>query len=317
MPVREGSPPVGDQIAAFLDDLLLAGRSPATIRTYAFFVRKLDDVRSAGSLKLEEPRKRSSQIQINDVRSMNGSSLVDACRNLMRYYIPRLKSAQICYSALACFGRYQVDQGWAAESPMARIPFPRGRPPAPRSFLTASQVQAVYGACTSDRDRLMIRLLLTGLRISELCNAKRSELRGDKLTIRGKGGYTRSVVLDAETLGMLETCRSSKAQEADILSGGPSARPAARILPLSPNAVRVHLAKLGRLTGIPGITPHSFRRTFASSAMLAGMDTRHIRTLGGWHNEAVFAERYVHYVLEDAALDAARRTNLTGRLLEP
>lgn len=269
MPVREGSPPVGDQIAAFLDDLLLAGRSPATIRTYRFFI-----------LKLAAPTP-------------------DACRNLMRYYVPRLKSAQICYSALACFGRYQVDQGWVAESPMARVPFPRGRPPAPRSFLTASQVQAVYGACTSDRDRLMIRLLLTGLRISELCNAKRSELRGDKLTIRGKGGYTRSVVLDNESLAMLNQSTST------------------RLLPMSANAVRVHLAKLGRSTGIPGITPHSFRRTMASQALLAGMDSRHVRTLGGWHNEAVFSDRYVAFVLEDAALDAARRTNLTGSLLEP
>lgn len=284
--MREGSPPFGDQIAAFLDDLLLAGRSPATIRTYRFFI-----------LKLAAPTP-------------------DACRDLMRYYVPRLKSAQICYSALACFGRYQVDQGWAAESPMARIPFPRGRPPAPRSFLTASQVQAVYAACTSDRDRLMIRLLLTGLRISELCNAKRSELRGDKLTIRGKGGYTRSVVLDEETLRMMEACRSSKAQEADILSGGPSARPAARILPLSPNGVRARLRKLGALARVPGITPHSFRRTMASQALLAGMDSRHVRTLGGWHNEAVFSERYIFYVLEDAALNASRQLGLTERLLD-
>jgi len=264
---REGSPPFGDQIAAFLDDLLLAGRSPATIRTYRFFIRKLPGPTS------------------------------DACRNLMRYYVPRIKSAQTCYAALACFGRYQVDQGWAAESPMARIPFPRGKPPAPRSFLTTGQLQAVYAACTSDRDRLMIRLLLTGLRVSELCGAKRAELRGDKLTIRGKGGFTRAVMLDSESLAMLNQATGT------------------RLLPMCLNTVRAHLRTLGRRTGIPGITPHSFRRTMASQALLAGMDSLHVRTLGGWRNEAVFSQRYVAYVLEDAALAASRRVNLTGQLL--
>ena len=54
----------------------------------------------------------------------------------------------------------------------------------------------------------------------------------------------------------------------------------------------------------------------ASQALLAGMDSRHVRTLGGWHNEAVFSERYIFYVLEDAALNASRQLGLTERLLD-
>lgn len=257
----EGSPPMGDQIARFLDDLLLAGRSPATVRTYAFFVQKLRE---------------------------------QDHRDLMRYYVQRVKSAQTCYNALAAFGRYQVEQGWAVESPMARIPYPRSQPPAPKPFLTADQVRTLYAACP-DEQKVMIRLLLTGLRVSELCGAKRSDIRGDKLTIRGKGGFTRSVVLDAETVALLV---------------GPS------LLPITPNAVRLRLAKLGRKVGIPGITPHTFRRTMASQSLLAGMDSQHVRTLGGWRTESVFRQRYVAFVLEDAALDASRSLKLTETLLE-
>lgn len=141
----------------------------------------------------------------------------------------------------------------------------------------------------------MVRLLLTGLRVSELCGAKRSDLRGDKLTIRGKGGFTRSVVLDSVTMALLD---------------GP------RLLPITPNAVRCRLAKLGRQCGIPGLTPHTFRRTFASHALLAGMDSQNVRTLGGWRTESVFRQRYVAFVLEDAALDASRSLKLTEHLLE-
>src|SRR5262245_58290060 len=61
---------------------------------------------------------------------------------------------------------------------------------------------------------------------------------------------------------------------------------------------------------------NTFRRTCASLVLLAGMDSRHIRTLGGWSSERVFSERYVAYVLEEAALVQAERLALTTQLLD-
>jgi integrase len=261
--MREGVPPLADQISAFLDDLALAGRSPATVRTYAHFVRQLLQA---------EPR------------------------DVLRRYAGVLRSAQTAHNALAAFARWQLDQHYVTASPMARMPFPRGRHRAPKPFLTAAEVRALYGACRTDSERLMIRLLLTGMRVSELCGARQSDLRGDRLHIRGKGGRPRSVLLDPESLLLIQ--------------------PGPRIFPRTPNAVRACLKTLGRLAGVPNVTPHSFRRTMASQALLAGMDARHVRTLGGWESERTFAERYVAYVLEDAAVDAARRARLTERLLE-
>lgn len=302
--MREGSPPLGQQVTDWLEYLTFEGRSPATIKIYGHFVRQGD------------------------------------YRDVIRKYLPVLKSAQTCWCAFKAFNRWQVQEGYA--EPL-RLPSPKGHERPPKPFLTADQVKAVYrlaggmdgkvwapnmgdqerpATCASNDHispcppasyQLMIRLLLTGLRVSEMCNARQSDLRGDKLTVRGKTGY-RTIVLDQETLEMLGKARDTA--EAMPLAEPLERRPhLAPIIQLTPNACRARLAKMGRDLRIPGLTPHVFRRTMASQAMLAGMDTRHIRTLGGWNGEGAFQRRYVFYVLEGAALDASRSLNLTTELL--
>jgi integrase len=142
----------------------------------------------------------------------------------------------------------------------------------------------------------MIRLLLTGLRVSELCDARLKDVRGNRLTVRGKGGKSRTVVLDAATVALLPESAS--------------------LLGVRPNTVRSRLQRIGEVSGVRGLTPHTFRRTFASLGLLAGMDSRHIRTLGGWSSEKVFSDRYVSYVLAEAALMQAEQFDLTTRLLD-
>ena len=63
------------------------------------------------------------------------------------------------------------------------------------------------------------------------------------------------------------------------------------------------------------MTPHMFRKTWASHALLEGMDVAHVVTLGGWSDERELRRVYAATVMEESALAKSRALDLTSRLL--
>ena len=140
-------------------------------------------------------------------------------------------------------------------------------------------------------------LFSTGIRISELCNLKKSDvnLYDGSILIFGKGSKERIIQIGStDVLQLLVTYKgvfSQEIEKANRFFVNPNATP------LSDQAVRRMLKKYSALCGITlHITPHMFRHTFATSLLEADVDIRYIQEMLG-HSSINVTEIYTHVAL--------------------
>lgn len=140
-------------------------------------------------------------------------------------------------------------------------------------------------------------LFSTGMRISELCSLKISDIALCDATIRiyGKGSKERMIYIgNRDVLLMLEKYEaeySSQIEKSGYFFVKPNATP------LSDQAVRRMLKKYCSLASIDlHITPHMFRHTFATSLLEADVDIRYIQEMLG-HSSITVTEIYTHVAL--------------------
>ncbi len=275
----EGRPDLPAALALFLADLELAGRSN-TARTYRQYLRFPQDAAL-------------------DARAFREVMVSAAQRQLAPGSLATVRTA------LRSFGRYCQEQGWLMENPArmlpaVKVPEPEGR------YLTPQQVRHIWQVAGErgknrrpDELRLILLLLLEGLRASELCALRWTDIEGDRLRILGKGKKRRVVAL-SPLAGQYLASRQ---------------RTGPKVFDLTPWALWARIKRLGERAGID-LHPHLFRHTWASRALLEGADMEHVRVLGGWSARSEAVERYVKAVRQEAALKASRRLRLVERVLE-
>ena len=255
--------------------------------------------------------------------------------------------------ALSAFGRWLAEQQFLPANPMEGVPKPRVTE-SPHRYLTPEEIRrlfAVLGQGKRDTEtRLILWLLLEGLRASELCNLRWQDVRSDRIVIAfAKGGKVRAIPLRPAMSALLEARRqspletrhapqaSSETREPHTRNTSPAQSPhshearhmvygsgdrplpstkinTGRIFAFSSDALRHRIALLGRRAGIPGVHCHLFRHSMASLSLLAGMNPEHLRAVGGWSAKSEVWERYVRSVREDAAIKAALELDLSGRI---
>ena len=208
------------------------------------------------------------------------------------------------FREVRCFFNWLVDSGYLAESPFRgmkniRVPERVVRP------YTPSEISRLIEACDASdiglRDRAMVVTLLdTGLRCSELVKLDLSDLGMSSLRIRvrfGKGSKQRVVPFAS-------MCRESLADYLEVRGDGPGPLFLAsdnhrHLLPgkhLQPNGLKQMLRRLGRKTGIKKVHAHRFRHTFAT-----------------WAIENDAREIDVQYLLGHSTSDMVRRYSSTYR----
>lgn len=171
------------------------------------------------------------------------------------------------------------------------------------SFLTTMYKQRKFARTVCQkrnvlRDIAVIELLFaTGMRISELCALKPSDvnLYDRTILIYGKGAKERRIQIGNEdVVAVLEEYQEEYQEE--IREWGcffinHSGRP------LSDQAVRRMINKYSSLAAIEmHITPHMFRHTFATSLLEADVDIRYIQEMLG-HSSINITEIYTHVTL--------------------
>jgi len=265
-------------IDAFLIDLELAGRSPRTLRPYRSYLKPL-----------------LAYDLLYDVDD-------DALRALLlEHKRKNQRTAYTLHTVLSSFYAWCERQGYGP-SPMKRIPRPQQIPPEHR-YLSKAEIARVYAACAGDEERLIIRLLLLGLRARELLGLAWGDLDGQELrVVKTKGGRPRRAWLDAETVRLLEMAFTRFPENVK-----------SPIIPCRYEALRERLRRLSRRSGVP-FTAHTWRRTWASHAFLEGMNQSSVQRLGGWSGSKM-AEFYARSALDAAAVRDAERFDLTRRLL--
>ncbi len=148
------------------------------------------------------------------------------------------------------------------------------------------------------RDIAVIELLFgTGMRISELCSLKDSDvnLYDRTILIYGKGSKERRIQIgNDDVVQILKEYKENFAteiQNCNHFFANQSGKP------LSDQAVRRMINKYTSLAAIElHITPHMFRHTFATSLLEADVDIRYIQEMLG-HSSINITEIYTHVAM--------------------
>lgn len=153
----------------------------------------------------------------------------------------------------------------------------------------------VYQKRKTLKDIAIIELLFsTGIRISELCFLKASDvdLLDNTILIFGKGAKERRIQIGNEDVsGILmeyQNCFHKEITETGYFFTAPSGQP------VSDQYVRKMINKYTNLAGINiHITPHMFRHTFATSLLETDVDIRYIQEMLG-HSSINITQIYTH-----------------------
>ena len=234
-------------------------RRPLTVEAYGRDLEGfLGFVQSYG---IESPRQVSRHVVLEYARS-----LPLAPRTVRR----RLA----CISSLFGF-LMQVEAVQA--NPVHGVPLPSVPSNLPRA-LSQEQVAAVLEAAKPGFERcILIVLLTTGLRRSELCDICLSDLNlpESQLLVRGKGTKERMVPLEAEAkaaiTSYLRERNGSTSQQLFLNSLG---------RPLRAQVVNMLTRRLAARVGFE-VTPHMLRHTFATHLARDGVDLETVRDLLG------------------------------------
>lgn len=275
-PVSEYAPSVRDALAEFIDDLRLQGRD-GTARSY---VRQLADL---------------VRLELDSVALLTPP----VCRALLAEQVRRnsLSTASTFYAVLRSFCRYSVEHHYLATNPTDGLPKPKQRRPAHR-WLTASQLRALFDACRTDTERLVLLLCGgSGLRAQELLTLKWSGVdfaRGE-IRVLGKGMKFRTLAPGRLAMGQL----------AELVKSPISPY----VMPYRTNdTLHYHVERLGRRAGVGHVHPHMLRHSFAMAWIERTDDVNTLQQLLG-HSSPQMS---LYYARSAMAASALRRQAAVG-----
>lgn len=160
-----------------------------------------------------------------------------------------------------------------------------------------------YKRPTADRDRLLILMLLdTGLRVSELCRLqyKDVDLNTNAIHVRayetGLKSRDRTVYVGTETMELLWKMAMDNEDPENYLFASSTA---GKNTPLDRHGVDHLLKRLGKKAGIPNCGCHRFRHTFAIQYLRNGGDIYTLKRLIG-HSSFHMVQRYLQLSDADA-----------------
>ncbi len=140
-------------------------------------------------------------------------------------------------------------------------------------------------------------LFSTGIRISELCNLKSSDvdLHDAAIRIYGKGAKERIVQIGNRDV--ISILKEYKAEYISAINKSGCFFANYNATPLSDQSIRRMIKKYCSIAFIDlHITPHMFRHTFATSLLEADVDIRYIQEMLG-HSSINVTEIYTHVAL--------------------
>jgi integrase/recombinase XerD len=261
------------------DDQLIAlwlhGRPESTRRSYASDIAKLRSMLAGGPLELAT---------LSDLQRHIGELAVLAPRSQCR-----------AISALKSFYGFHCKVGTLRANPAISLIEPRISNDLAERILDHPAVEALISAAGSPVERLAILLLyMAALRASELCSLRWRSLApredGGQITVTGKGGKTRAILIPASLYGDLMALQPDDARPGDPIfraERDPTA-------PLGPRQLLDIVKRAARRAGLTDkVSCHWLRHAHASHALDANAPITLVRdTLG--HSSLATTNRYAH-----------------------
>jgi integrase/recombinase XerD len=203
-------------------------------------------------------------------------------------------------STLRGFFRFLLADGRIASDPTENLETPRQWSSIPR-FLGREQVEALLVAPgetkpTGLRDRAMLQLLYaSGLRVSELCNARLSDVhREGVISVTGKGNKQRLVPVGGYAVAAISAYLDGA--RPSLLKGraSPYLFVTARGTRMTRQAFWKLIVGHGKRAGIfHDLSPHVLRHSFATHLLEGGADLRSVQTMLG-HADIGTTQIYTH-----------------------
>jgi len=251
--------------------LLIAGKSPKTITAYEYTLKKLFQT-----------------LQKN---------FVDMTVSDLRYFLAYEKSRGISNRTLenvrvhvSAFFTWMLDEELVAKNPCRTIK-PIKYADEVRLPFSSVEIDALRSACKNKKERAIIEVLLaSGVRVSELCSIRISDINFDTLSIKvreGKGNKQRTVYINELANKHLVEYLTTRGVNGDYLFYNKWKKP------MDTGGIRHTLNKIAERAEVTNVHPHRFRRTFATGMANRGMDIQEIARLLG-HSSLNTTLKYVY-----------------------
>jgi site-specific recombinase XerD len=156
------------------------------------------------------------------------------------------------------------------------------------------------------RDQVIILFLLdTGVRASELCKLRVSDIGKDGVYVRGKGSKDRIVPMSDTVRAALQEYLGAKKRKA-----GDRVFQTIQGNPMTPSSLRGVIKRMARRAGVPKAHPHRFRHTFAINFLRNGGDVFSLQRILG-HETLDMVKRYLAIAKSDISLAHAKVSPVT------
>lgn len=201
-------------------------------------------------------------------------------------------SVHAYFRILKAFFNFLVSEEIIDSSPMAKI-----KPPSAKTEIkqpvSEEHIQKLLRACKKSRyhrrdEAVLLLLVDTGLRASELCQLKREDLdlQARNIKVLGKGNKYRTVFLGLSTTKALNVyLRNANRRPCEPLFLSHFGKP------LQASGLFQLIERLSNTADIPCPGVHALRRTFAVSLLKSGANVFTVQTLLG-HSDLTMTKRY-------------------------
>lgn len=306
--------PNGDleaNLRSFLRHLRAENKSPKTLKTYESSVRSLQEYLACHGLP-------------TDVGVIRREHLESFIEDQLRHHKPA--TANNRYRGLQQFWRYLIDE---EEVAIEKSPFRNLRPPKIPEYtvpvLTLDQIRAILGTCSgkdfeSRRDMALLRVMaVTGARRMEVANLRYApndpqsndvDLDLGVARVHGKGGRDRLVPLDPRTARALD--RYLRVRDRHVFAFQEWLWLGKRGH-LTSDGIRQMLERRTGQAGLPHITPHQFRHSFAHHFLAEGGNESDLMRIAGWRS-AEMVRRYARSSAQERAIIASKRFGLGSKI---
>jgi len=244
-------------------EIKISKLSPYTLRNYLSFNRQL----------LEHSNKRPSIIEIQDVKNFLADKMNDKSSSSTILFLSSIKFA---YTTLL------------GKDPTINVKRPKNQKKLP-VVLTKYEVSNLFNAALTKKSRLILELLYSsGLRVSELVKLKPIDFDFKEnigWVREGKGNKDRMFIISKKISRKLEKFVEKNKDWKYIFS---------RDKPLTTRNIQKIVQKVCLKSGInKEVHPHTFRHSFATHLLDAGVDIRKIQFLLG-HSSIATTQIYAH-----------------------
>lgn len=239
----------------------------------------------------------------------NVTHVGDITPTLLRAYLVYLRDDRKLASntqhtharAVRTFLNFAKAEDMIPVSPFAKVKMPRADVVAKPAF-DAADVRRLLKACQTARERALVLFLLdTGVRVTELCDLHVADVDIDRLTVlvqRGKGRKARTVYIGSKTALQIRRYLMERGElraDAPLFASETSNKHGAQLTRWGASKI---LRRIGDAAGVRHCHPHTFRRTFALWSLRAGMDIYRLAMLMG-HADTETLKRYLAIVDAD------------------